>query len=73
MAFSCLKVVINISKPIRHSPTIGGNSSVQFRKVASHVFSSFIVCLNQDRSALILRSHISTYNFHSVSVCLLKT
>ena len=53
--FLCLKDVRNTCKRMQHSPTIGGISSVQWRKVGSslNVFSSFIVCLNHNRSALL--------------------
>ena len=38
---------------MRHSPTIGGISSVQKKLITSNVFSSFIVCKNLKRSALV--------------------
>ena len=47
-SFLCLKVVTNTCKRMGHSPTIGGNSSVQWQKVEEaevlNVFPSFIVC-----------------------------
>ena len=57
-SFLCLNDVTNTRKRMRHSLSIGGSSSVQWRKVwkkliTSNVSSLFFVCLNRNRSALV--------------------
>ena len=65
-SFLRLKDVTNTCKRMRRGLSIGGSSSVQRRKVASNLFSPFIVHLNRNRSAPVrdlLRSQHLRYDY----------